>query len=315
MAAIDFPATPTNGQVFTDGDKTWVYSTVIGAWNLQAQTAVGPTGPQGPSGPAGAAGATGATGPAGANGAVGATGPTGPTGATGATGPAGATGATGPTGPTGAAGFVAQTSAPVDTTLLWLDTDEPSVSAGSLIPNAFRASTVSIPGVILSAETTAQSLAAQQVLYFPIVVTTTLTLSEVSVNVTTQSSTAGCKARIAIYNSSSAWVPTTLIVDCGEVACDSTGVKTLAISQQLLPGNYFIRLHGDNSASRPSFYTYRGSLINGTLLTTATQFFATISKSSQTYAAAEATVSAGNLPANGASSSSPFLYYVRTVWS
>ena len=50
MAAIDFPASPTNGQVFTSGDKTWVYSATFGAWNLQTQTASGPTGPSGPTG-------------------------------------------------------------------------------------------------------------------------------------------------------------------------------------------------------------------------------------------------------------------------
>jgi hypothetical protein len=37
--AIDFPASPTNGQVFTSGDKTWVYSTSVTAWNLQTQLA------------------------------------------------------------------------------------------------------------------------------------------------------------------------------------------------------------------------------------------------------------------------------------
>jgi hypothetical protein len=50
MPTIDFPTSPTNGQVFTNGDKTWVYSTTVGAWNLQAQTAVGPSGPIGPTG-------------------------------------------------------------------------------------------------------------------------------------------------------------------------------------------------------------------------------------------------------------------------
>lgn len=73
-------------------------------------------------------GAQGPTGPTGADSFV-----TGPTGATGATGPTGATGAastvTGPTGPTGSigvSGIIAQTSAPVSTDVIWLDTDEPA---------------------------------------------------------------------------------------------------------------------------------------------------------------------------------------------
>jgi len=45
---IDFPGAPTNGQIFSDGDKTWEYSTSTGAWKLRTQTVTGPTGPAGP---------------------------------------------------------------------------------------------------------------------------------------------------------------------------------------------------------------------------------------------------------------------------
>ena len=72
MATINFPTSPTDGQVFTDGDHTWVWSSSTGAWKLQAQTVTGPTGPTG------ATGAVGATGPTGAASNV-----TGPTGAAG----------------------------------------------------------------------------------------------------------------------------------------------------------------------------------------------------------------------------------------
>ena len=73
MATINFPSSPTDGQVFSAGDHTWVFSSIgaggPGAWKLQTQTVTGPTGPTGSAGSAG---------------------PTGPTGATGATGPTGA---------------------------------------------------------------------------------------------------------------------------------------------------------------------------------------------------------------------------------
>jgi len=50
--AIDFPSSPVNGQVFTDGDHTWVYSSALPGWKLEAQTVTGPTGPTGPTGSA-----------------------------------------------------------------------------------------------------------------------------------------------------------------------------------------------------------------------------------------------------------------------
>ena len=63
MATINFPTSPTDGQVFTAGDHTWVFSSTgaggPGAWKLQAQF---PTGPTGPTGAGGATGSTGATG-------------------------------------------------------------------------------------------------------------------------------------------------------------------------------------------------------------------------------------------------------------
>lgn len=54
-------------------------------------------------------------------------GPAGPTGPTGAASTV--TGPTGPTGSTGPYSLVAQTSAPSDTNVLWLDTDDPGVAA------------------------------------------------------------------------------------------------------------------------------------------------------------------------------------------
>jgi hypothetical protein len=51
------------------------------------------------------------------------------------------------------------------------------------------------------------------------------------------------------------------------------------------------------------------------MLGTSQQFVFQITTSSQTYAVAEATVQSGDLPANGGSSSLPFLYFVRTIWS
>ena len=154
--ALDFPSSPSNGQTYSSAGLTYVYSTITGTWDIVP--ASGPTGPTG---------ATGDTGPTGPTGATGDTGPTGPTGATGPdrltiTGPtapsspnagdlwfdtetarlfayydsfwveisgeAGPTGPQGPTGPTGPINFVAQTSEPLETGVLWYDTDADSIA-------------------------------------------------------------------------------------------------------------------------------------------------------------------------------------------
>jgi hypothetical protein len=76
MTAINFPDSPTVGDLHTVGDFTWEWNGSV--W-LGASTPIpGPTGPSGP------AGESGATGPTGAASTV-----TGPTGAQGATGPTG----------------------------------------------------------------------------------------------------------------------------------------------------------------------------------------------------------------------------------
>lgn len=40
--AIDFPNSPTNGQVFTSGDKTWIYSLADTKWVVASTSAIVP---------------------------------------------------------------------------------------------------------------------------------------------------------------------------------------------------------------------------------------------------------------------------------
>jgi hypothetical protein len=83
MTSADFPDSPTLGQQFSAGGRTWEWTGSF--WN-----AVASPGPIGPTGPTGAQGPTGQTGPTGPESTV--EGPTGPTGPTGPAGPTGATG-------------------------------------------------------------------------------------------------------------------------------------------------------------------------------------------------------------------------------
>jgi hypothetical protein len=133
---LDFPTSPTPGQIYTFGGRSWqwngtawdVYATAANAVTLLngftgsinilgstfigvsgssnsitiSYTGTGAMGPQGPTGPTGNQGPQGIQGPIGPTGF---TGPTGPTGPTGNQGPQGIQGPIGPTGPTGPQGI------------------------------------------------------------------------------------------------------------------------------------------------------------------------------------------------------------------
>ena len=248
--AIDFPSSPTNGQVFTSGDFTWVYSTTRTAWELQATTVTGPTGP------------TGAT---------------------------GATGATGPTGP---------------------------IFQNLYIVNTSSATTRGLPGVIQVTETTAQSLSASTVYYQPIVVTKAIVISSVTAYVSTVSSTSGAECRYALYEANTSWMPGALHTDFGTVVVSgSIGNRTISsLSVTVNPGIYLLRLQGDASASRPSFYTRRGSPITGTTGGDATQYHYRIYDTGHTYAAAENPANPASPNIDGTSSTT-FIYWMQMQWT
>ena len=123
------------------GALTFDSITILGSgsynsWAVNLDGAVGAEGATGATGPAGTNGSDGATGATGLQGDTGATGTQGSTGATGATGVDGPTGATGPTGITGATGIgstgstglpgiIESNTAPLDTTVLWLNPNTP----------------------------------------------------------------------------------------------------------------------------------------------------------------------------------------------
>jgi len=96
------------------------YNTTTSQWVPASLGNQGTTGATGATG----LGATGATGTIGSTGATGATGlgATGSTGYIGSTGATGATGYIGTTGATGAQGIIAQSTAPANTNILWVDT-------------------------------------------------------------------------------------------------------------------------------------------------------------------------------------------------
>lgn len=148
--ALNFPDTPTLGQTYTSGTKSWTWNGTF--WEADnTTTVVGPTGPTGPTGLDGQAGTNGT------NGVDGATGPTGPTGPTGVTGPTGAastvTGPTGPIGPTGPTGATPTsfTAASITTSIIntasTAYTLQASDSGKLIVFTPSSAGTVTIPNV------------------------------------------------------------------------------------------------------------------------------------------------------------------------
>lgn len=121
------------------------------------------------------------------------------------------------------------------------------------------------------------------VFFAPMVVEKTITIDAIAVEVTT-AGIAGSFCRFGIYNgNASTCEPTTLIVDSGDVAASTTGVKTFVLGTPitLQPGLYFTALstgsstqHQFRSMAVSSFATVigqasagganQGSYINGT---------------------------------------------------
>jgi len=98
----------------------------------------------------------------------------------------------------------------------------------------------SIPGVEISGVGTS-GLTANRLYYYPIYVATPITLDRIAIEVTTAGA-AATKARLGIYNANVNWQPTTLVLDAGTVAVDTTGLKAITISQTLPAGRYLLCL-------------------------------------------------------------------------
>lgn len=161
----------------------------------------------------------------------------------------------------------------------------------------------SLPGVEPTTVTTF-AMAANQVRYAPILVITPITIDQLAIEVTSAGA-GGTTARLGIYNADTSWQPTTLVVDAGTVAVDSTGVKTAGISTTLQPGRYLTAINTDGA---PTVRTVRGGAHYMGLNTSLGASSFNISMlATQTYAAFPATATA---PTTVGSGGNPFQHYV-----
>ena len=77
-----------------------------------------------------------------------------------------------------------------------------------------------------------------------------MTFDRIGINVTAGGG-GSTKARLGIYNEGENLAPGSLLLDAGEIAVDSTGVKTIVIDQSLTKGIYFVAIVSDGT---PSYY-------------------------------------------------------------
>lgn len=85
---------------------------------------------------------------------------------------------------------------------------------------------------------------ADKIRVSPFIVIRALTIDRIAIEVTAASA-GGTKARLGIYKNGVNLYPAELLIDGGEVAVDSNGVKAVAISQALTKGIYWLAITCD----------------------------------------------------------------------
>lgn len=99
------------------------------------------------------------------------------------------------------------------------------------------------------------SVTANRLWLLPFYAAETKTWTKLGINVTATTAAAGKKARLGIYNNSGG-VPTTLLLDAGEVAIDAVAAVEATISQSLTGGNwYWLAFISDDSNVTVSAYS------------------------------------------------------------
>lgn len=111
-----------------------------------------------------------------------------------------------------------------------------------------------VPGVsFVSVGTYATS--SNLIRYWPMYVLTDITIDRIGCEVTSAAA-ASNTLRIAIYNADTDLQPTSLVIDSGTLATDSTGVKEATVSQALGAGRYLLAINASASAT---LRAYRGT--------------------------------------------------------
>lgn len=188
----------------------------------------------------------------------------------------------------------------------------PPIRHPQVVENA--TSLYGIPGVVC-ATSSSLPLTASTAYYMPFVVLRRILISTASIYVAINSSTAGAKVRMAIYNQDGSGQPTSLVADIGEFDVKtSTGkVSVTGLSIALEPGHYLIRIQSDASATQATLGGLRGNPITGPWISdNALNNYATILNVALAYGAAESPGTAWNTYTNA---TTPMVYAGFFLWS
>lgn len=132
--------------------------------------------------------------------------------------------------------------------------------------------------------------------YEPFVTLTAITIDQIVIEVTTAAAAANT-ARVGIYNADVDLQPTSLVVDAGTVATDSTGVKAASISTTLQPGRYLLAINA--SADFTARFVRGGNVLAGFLPALGASPILNNMTNSTAYAAFPSTGAAWTFAGNG----------------
>lgn len=137
--------------------------------------------------------------------------------------------------------------------------------ASEFLPNTGRAlgnsiTYYSLPGCSPKGVST-NATTANRIYYEPIFVEAACTIDSLLVEVTVAGA-ASTTARLGIYQADTNRQPGARILDAGTVAVDSTGVKTISISQNLARGLYILAFQSDGA---PTIRVVQADLTGGSV--------------------------------------------------
>lgn len=123
------------------------------------------------------------------------------------------------------------------------------------------------PGASFAGWNQAAPMTANALHYQPGYAAKSITLSAIKFEVFV-AATAGKVMRVGLYVADDDWQPTTLIVDSGDIAADSTGVKTYTTSAVVPAGRILAVVHSDGAPQLricgiPNWGQVRGDLFGG----------------------------------------------------